>query len=75
MNCFLYNKKSIDDIKKIINLPRIKVKGIFSHLARADEDDKSNTYNQIKLFNKFIGDLEKENVFLEQLILIILNII
>jgi len=39
-------------------LKYIKVEGLFSHLARADEGDKEFAYQQLALFNKTIKKIE-----------------
>jgi len=54
---FTYEKSSIDEIIEISKLPGIKIKGIFSHLATADEKDRSYTGKQILRFNDFARDI------------------
>lgn len=44
---------SIDEIRMIDNLPNFKIQGIFSHLATADEDDKTYASVQEQVFNVF----------------------
>jgi len=56
------NPDSINEIKKIAQLDNIEIEGIFSHFSCADENDKSYTLKQIDKFNKFIEQLEKENI-------------
>ncbi|MCT4581790.1 MAG: bifunctional UDP-N-acetylmuramoyl-tripeptide:D-alanyl-D-alanine ligase/alanine racemase [Flavobacteriales bacterium] len=46
-------------IDTIINQPEIYVKGIFSHLAAADDrNEKAFTFHQIKLFDQFSHQIE-----------------
>ncbi|KOA95151.1 alanine racemase [Clostridium botulinum] len=59
---FLPNKESVQDIKKISNLPNLEIKGIFTHFSTADESNKEYTYYQLKKFNEFYDELKKENV-------------
>ena len=44
---------SIDEIRMIDNLPNFKIQGIFSHLATADEEDKTFASVQEQRFNVF----------------------
>ena len=46
-------------LNKVSGLPGIKVTGIFSHLATADEQNKDNAKQQIKNFSKVIADLKE----------------
>lgn len=50
---FVNNKKSVDEIIKISKLPGIKIKGLFSHFATADEADRTYSEMQIKNFKEF----------------------
>ncbi len=59
---FLPNQKSVEDVKKICALPGLYAEGIFSHLARADEDDHAYSDIQIKRFEDFVFELEKNGV-------------
>lgn len=56
------NTESINEIKKIANLSNLKIEGIFTHYAKADESDKTSTYKQFKRFMDFIKELEKEGI-------------
>ncbi len=49
---FLPGEESADTILEISQLPNVKIEGMFTHFARADEEDKTYTYNQ---HDKFIG--------------------
>lgn len=59
---FLANDKSIGEIKKINNLKNIKIEGVFTHFASADEKDKSYTRNQYEKFKRTIDQLESQGV-------------
>lgn len=47
-------------IKQICALPGMEIEGIFTHFATADEIDKTKTYHQMALFQKFIEQVEQE---------------
>lgn len=56
---FKIDKQSVNEIKRIHELPNIKVNGVFSHLAVADEEDKSFSwiqYNRFKIFSKWLEE-------------------
>ena len=55
------NKQSLDEIKKISMLPNIVIEGVFSHLSSADVD-KSYTEDQVRKFNEFCNELEREGI-------------
>ncbi|MGI6746803.1 MAG: alanine racemase [Anaerovoracaceae bacterium] len=59
---FLPNDESVEEIKKINSLSNLKIKGLFSHFAAADEKDKSYTIKQISLFKQFLEKLEQAGV-------------
>ena len=54
--------EAFDIISQISKLPWIKITGIFSHLARADEADKSNAEAQFKLFSDFTKRLDDAGI-------------
>ncbi|MBR6651235.1 MAG: alanine racemase, partial [Clostridia bacterium] len=56
------NETSVHTVSKIKSLPNIVIEGIFSHLAKADEADKSSAYTQKKIFDDFINMLEKNGI-------------
>ncbi len=47
---FDVNKNSIDEISKISKLDNIEIEGLFSHFAKADEEDKNPTHKQFEKF-------------------------
>lgn len=57
---FLPNEKSFQEILKIMDLGNISVEGIFSHLSKADEKNKSYAEHQIKVFSDFTGKIENQ---------------
>lgn len=57
---FQVGRKDIEEIKKIFHLPNIKVEGIFTHFATADEEDKSFTKEQFNQFNNLVKALERD---------------
>ena len=56
---FIPNDESVGIIKSIYNLPNLMIEGIYTHLSKADEQDKTFTEDQLKEFNNFINRLEK----------------
>ncbi len=59
---FQPNKETVETIKQIVHLPNIKVEGLFTHFAVADEIDKPFTKLQYEKFIKLSGILEKEGI-------------
>lgn len=55
-------EESRDIILKLAKLPGIRIAGIFSHLACADETDKTSTLLQYKRFTSFVGELENKGL-------------
>lgn len=63
---FLPNGESLDEIQKISKLENLKITGIFSHFATADEEDKEYTELQEFKFKDFIDKLEDRGIDLGQ---------
>jgi alanine racemase len=59
---FFDTEESIEDIKKIALLEGIRIEGIFSHFASADETDKTFAKKQLERYLKFVNRLEQEGV-------------
>ena len=59
---FLVNDDSIKDIKNIFSLENIIVEGIYTHFAKADEDNKETTFKQISKYQKVIEALKSANL-------------
>ncbi len=55
---FLPNEKSLFEINEIMNMENIIVEGIFSHLSKADEKNKSYAEYQLKVFSEFADKIE-----------------
>ncbi len=56
------NQETVEQIVQISRMPGIKLEGIFTHFASADEVDKSKTLRQLELFNHLTAELEKQGV-------------
>ncbi|EET61618.1 alanine racemase [Marvinbryantia formatexigens DSM 14469] len=54
--------ESLLEIMLISRLPNIKIEGIFTHFARADETDKTSAQNQLEHFLKFTDSLKEKGV-------------
>ena len=59
---FKDSEKSADTVKKISELPNIRIEGIFSHFACADAEDKACALGQKKRFDNFIAMLEERGL-------------
>lgn len=59
---FACNNDSIEEIKKIKELPNITIEGVFSHLAAADMLDKTYTKMQAEKFDGFVKKLSETGV-------------
>lgn len=55
-------EESADTVKKISELPNIRIEGIFSHFACADAEDKACALGQKKRFDNFISMLEERGL-------------
>ena len=63
---FMPTDESVEQIKKISELSHLKLKGIFTHFATADEEDKAYTYEQIKKFESFVTLLAPKGIVFEE---------
>ena len=59
---FQVNEETVKVIEQISVLPNICIEGIFTHFAKADELDKTATFEQIALFNKMCKMLEEKGI-------------
>lgn len=59
---FVPNDESLEIIKQIYSLEGIKIEGIFTHFATADEKDSSFMEEQFAVFDGFVKRMEKEGV-------------
>ena len=56
------NDKTIDTILQINKLENLKIEGIFTHFAVADESDKTFTREQVKKFDYIITRLKEKEI-------------
>ena len=54
------DKNGLDFVKEALDAPNIIVEGIFTHLARADEADKTSALDQLSKFKGFLDDITKQ---------------
>ena len=59
---FQVNEKTANIIHDISKLPNVKIEGLFTHFANADEEDKMLTQKQIKLFEQMTQMLEEKGI-------------
>lgn len=59
---FIPNKKSQDEILNLKKLEKIEIEGIYTHMARADELDKSMAKIQQKRFDEFYDILVEKGL-------------
>lgn len=59
---FYDNEESIEEIKEISKLEGIRIEGIFTHFACADDMDKTVSNNQLERFLKFVNRLTEEGI-------------
>lgn len=62
---FVPSEESIGDIIKIWKLPNIEIEGIFTHFAKADEEDKSFAHLQFQRFMDLVNELEKKGLSID----------
>ncbi|WP_330387778.1 alanine racemase [Anaerobium acetethylicum] len=55
-------RESFEIVREISSLPNVELEGIFTHFVKADELDKSFSFEQLRKFKEFLGDLEKEGI-------------
>lgn len=53
---------SVEEICRIAALPGIRIEGMFTHFARADERDKENARGQLRRYLDFAGELERAGI-------------
>lgn len=59
---FPVNAEGLGDIKQVCKLKGLKVEGIYTHFATADERDKSYTREQFERFLSLLQDLEAHGI-------------
>lgn len=57
-------EESVQIVKKISCLPGIEINGIFSHFAKADEEEKAPARAALEKYKWFIAKLEQEGIFI-----------
>lgn len=62
---FQVNEEDLSQAARIAQLKHLRMEGIFTHFARADEKDKSHAYAQAELFQQAIDRLERAGVEFE----------
>ena len=53
---------SVEIVKEIAELPALRIAGMFTHFARADEADKTNAGEQYRRFREFCDDVKAAGV-------------
>lgn len=60
---FQVNEQSIEDIKEIYNtLDNVEVEGVYTHFAKADEEDKAATMDQLSSFKEAVSKLTELDI-------------
>lgn len=59
---FADRQESVEEIKKISQLPNLKIEGMFTHFARADETDRSPAIDQLNRYLNFVKLLEDAGI-------------
>lgn len=59
---FLPNDDSVAEVCRIAALPNLKLQGLFSHFARADEADKTSANRQFARYDEFAAKLKAAGV-------------
>ena len=59
---FADRQESVEQIKKISQLPNLKIEGMFTHFARADETDRSPAIDQLNRYLNFAKLLEDAGI-------------
>lgn len=56
-------REAADEIAEIATLPGIEIEGLFTHFARADERDKTESRRQLALYREMLTLLEDRHVY------------
>lgn len=54
------DEEGMEFVKTALHTPHIAVEGIFTHFAKADEENKTPARKQLELFRNFIDRIQKE---------------
>jgi len=57
------DEHGLQEIIKMVEFPGLDIEGIFTHLAKADELDKTFTNKQLNIFNSFVAEIESKTGF------------
>jgi len=52
----------VDFVKRLIELPGIRLEGLYTQFGVADEADKTYTYNQWEIYKRVLKDLEEAGI-------------
>ncbi|NLS44949.1 MAG: alanine racemase [Firmicutes bacterium] len=58
----LHPDQTVNFVKHIAMLPNIEIEGLFTHLATAEEEDKTFLYKQLSLFNDATEALRRNGI-------------
>ncbi len=58
----LSNEDTVNKIAEMDKLPNIYIEGMYTHFAKADEKDKTETYKQVEKFNYVKNALEERGI-------------
>ncbi len=58
----LKSREAVEEIVKMAALPHITIEGLYTHLATADEADKTFTKQQVERFQKVFRDLNDRGI-------------
>lgn len=59
---FAIEEETVTCIEKISKLPMTEIKGIFTHFAKADEQDKTFTHEQMKKYFHLLNALDERQI-------------
>ena len=55
-------QENVEEIKKISELPNLEIEGMFTHFARADEQDLTSAHQQFANYQEFLTLLEEAGI-------------
>ncbi len=59
---FHVDEDAVESIARIASMPNVCMEGIFTHMAKADENDKTFTHKQLQEFQWMTARLKEKNV-------------
>ena len=59
---FADTQENVEEIKKISELPNLEIEGMFTHFARADEQDLTSAHQQFAKYQEFLTLLEEAGI-------------